>query len=489
MDSIQNRIAFPIDKYFMGNAGGTTSLSDLFADVEEEQNIMAKPASSQAGDSSAGAAATDSVAETTPSLSGSSSTVGDKPQGTAHNTEAQPSNSRGYPRFSKRTRSVLRIWFNSHLSNPYPTPEEREELQEQSGLNRKQITLWLANARRRHQAQYRTAEHEVYSSNPNTAVGISPTSGLMLPPAVPTLSGAPQSDLHDLETQLANMNPFERWRSDINVNNEPASFGDIVSAVAQSPAPAPDVPSISGSYPASLTGSSTFDTSHNFAWGHSMASFDTSISSMMAPSDASDFGCMVEAPRRSSVIEKSHVTVPKPKISRRRCASRHKANQTSSLVNTGLFWCTFCPERRFGTKHDWQRHESSQHLSVESWACCINGGISTVAEGTVCTFCRKPDPDAAHLEKHSYSACQEKEVSKRMFYRKDHFQQHLRLVHGCKYTPYMNSWKTEISDVKSSCGFCGVGFEKWQERCDHIAAHFRGEATMTDWHGPRGLAV
>ena len=52
-------------------------------------------------------------------------------------------------RFSREALRVLRGWLSTHHRHPYPTEEEKESLRRQTGLNKVQITNWLANARRR----------------------------------------------------------------------------------------------------------------------------------------------------------------------------------------------------------------------------------------------------------------------------------------------------------------------------------------------------
>jgi hypothetical protein len=60
-------------------------------------------------------------------------------------------------------------------------------------------------------------------------------------------------------------------------------------------------------------------------------------------------------------------------------------------------------------------------------------------------------------------------------------------MHGCKMTSSMESWKSEAQFIKSRCGFCGMDFDKWQDRIDHLAKEFRNGASMKDWKGCRGL--
>lgn len=39
-------------------------------------------------------------------------------------------------------------WLEEHLDYPYPTEEERDELWNITGLSRKQLRIWLINARK-----------------------------------------------------------------------------------------------------------------------------------------------------------------------------------------------------------------------------------------------------------------------------------------------------------------------------------------------------
>jgi len=49
----------------------------------------------------------------------------------------------------KETTDKLRAWFVSHLTHPYPTEDEKQELMRQTGLQMNQISNWFINARRR----------------------------------------------------------------------------------------------------------------------------------------------------------------------------------------------------------------------------------------------------------------------------------------------------------------------------------------------------
>lgn len=49
----------------------------------------------------------------------------------------------------KETTDKLRAWFMAHLSHPYPTEDEKQDLMRQTGLQMNQISNWFINARRR----------------------------------------------------------------------------------------------------------------------------------------------------------------------------------------------------------------------------------------------------------------------------------------------------------------------------------------------------
>lgn len=153
-----------------------------------------------------------------------------------------------------------------------------------------------------------------------------------------------------------------------------------------------------------------------------------------------------------------------------------------------VFKCTFCCDT-FKHKYDWSRHEKSLHLSMEEWVCTPHGGsVVLPLTGRVhCAYCSALDPSPEHLQEHNHSACAEQGSSLRVFRRKDHLVQHLRLVHGLETLPLIDDWKVEPAPVTSRCGFCSDVLSSWNERTDHLAAHFRNGKTMADWQGNHGF--
>ena len=75
------------------------------------------------------------------------------------NSQSEPFKRKGLQREEKSIRgpdipsnkkSVLVEWFNSHHSYPYPNAIERSQLEEKTGLSKKQIMNWFCNTRKRY---------------------------------------------------------------------------------------------------------------------------------------------------------------------------------------------------------------------------------------------------------------------------------------------------------------------------------------------------
>ncbi|KAJ5757192.1 uncharacterized protein N7511_007374 [Penicillium nucicola] len=148
------------------------------------------------------------------------------------------------------------------------------------------------------------------------------------------------------------------------------------------------------------------------------------------------------------------------------------------------FCCTFCCDR-FKSKYDWTRHEKSLHLNLEAWVCAPYGGaaFSMTTRRRHCAYCHVLEPDTDHLKQHHHQACHGDSTEPRVFRRKDHLVQHLRLVHELDVMPMVDDWKLETPDFTSRCGICDQKMNSWNERADHIAAHYKEGRSMVDWHG------
>jgi len=358
-------------------------------------------------------------------------------------------------RFSKQAVKVLKDWFAEHSDLPYPSERQKYELKKQTGLKRTQISDWLANARRRGRVR------PIRAASP--AVGRSA--------AVDIPYGASQIE----HQYIRDMSPLERWKQS-PPEHEPASVSAIANAVATTRYN-PEESSRSESRARSRQNSSD-QSSFSVFRAPSMSSLNTGHSSNSDMSFASafshrsqgSFGSMEKRGRRRRTI--------------RQVNSNRKPNEARGAR---IYQCTFCTDA-FPAKYDWQRHEKSLHLALEKWTCAPFGGVAKTPQGgTVCVFCNTANPKPGHLETHNYSTCQEKTLSERTFYRKDHLRQHLRLVHECRFDDMMEKWKSATDDIKSSCGFCPKLFATWQCRVDHLAAHFKAGADMSHWTGDWGF--
>jgi hypothetical protein len=376
-------------------------------------------------------------------------------------------------RFGRDAIRVLKNWLTEHYQHPYPSEEEKDDLKERTGLKRSQIANWLANARRRGKVRPPTRS-------------ISPVPGAV---NISTHSSTSSSSSPSVDISL--MTPLERWKHS-PPENEPASTSDIIRAMANPPFPASPLqlqlqylqsrPSLSahGRSASRKTGSS--NDSNSLFQSRSVSSFETENKSSISDfSFASAFSHRSSQPSLNSADRKERrrrrkQMPPVPPFDRQKTRSAR------------IFQCTFCTDS-FPAKYDWQRHEKSLHLALEKWTCAPQGGTIATADGQkACAFCRAPDPTEDHLETvHNFSACQEKTVQERTFYRKDHLNQHLRLMHNVKLETWMNQWRSTTTEIKSRCGFCDTQFTTWKDRVDHLAQHFKNGADMSKWKGDWGF--
>ncbi|KAJ6121037.1 hypothetical protein N7523_005317 [Penicillium sp. IBT 18751x] len=359
-------------------------------------------------------------------------------------------------RFSRKAVNILKGWLRDHNDNPYPNETEKDQLKQSTGLNRTQISNWLANARRRGKVR--------------------PAKGTEFP--VSEAVEIPGSQPKDLSL----MTPIERWKYS-PPENEPAAISDIKRSLANPPFdPSRQRLTQTGHVrrrPGSSTNESSHASSEHKRYDASGSSVDTSRSSRSDLSFASAFS------HRSSLG--SFGSMDRKERRRRRKASVpvNTFNQQKARA-VRPFQCTFCTDS-FAAKYDWQRHEKSMHLILDKWTCSPHGGVTEENGILRCVFCLAANPDRDHLESHNYLSCQEKSIQERTFYRKDHLNQHLRLMHNAKFQRCMDKWQSSITEINSRCGFCGSTLHTWKDRVDHLASHFKNGASMAQWQGDWGF--
>lgn len=363
-------------------------------------------------------------------------------------------------RFSRESVRILKNWVSTHSRHPYPSEEEKESLQKITGLNKTQITNWLANARRRGKIQ------PTRSISPHVGMGYAQAMD------IPQRRGTPRSMEH--------MNPLQRWANS-PPENEPASVTAIARAVTASSGSA--ISSSSGRNSPYISGYSDDGSSRSLCNQSSASSFSNSHGSS-GGSFASTFS---HQSRGSFGSVPSFARNHRGRRRRRRAPPKRADEAFAQPLKT--FQCTFCTET-FRTKHDWQRHEKSLHLSLERWVCSPDGAkaINPTTGVMSCVFCGEANPDDAHIESHNFTACTERTLEERTFYRKDHLRQHLKLVHDVKFLPWaMDLWRVATPAIRSRCGFCGTVMDSWSIRVDHLAEHFKTGYTMADWKGDWGF--
>ncbi|KEF51062.1 uncharacterized protein A1O9_12878 [Exophiala aquamarina CBS 119918] len=354
-------------------------------------------------------------------------------------------------RLPRLVTKVLQRWFAAHLSHPYPTEQDKKMLREQTNLSARQISNWFANARRRHPAG--SIDKHARSS-----------AGSM---SVPNLAST---------AKWQNMGPLDRWRNS-PPDQEPAPLDAIAAAVRDSHnfgdmgPPLPPNSFNAPSHPPRAYSDISFE---------SLSSAKTSQSS-----NSKESACSFESSASNSNLSRSwHIS-----RRRRRRSLEHfqpPSRNTQNDYKARRFQCTFCTDT-FKSKYDWTRHESTLHLLLEKWVCCPQGPIC-FGQVSRCAFCEAPNPTASHLQSHNYYECAAKPAAQRIFGRKDHLRQHLRLVHRVeRMTDSMAAWKSMITWVNCRCGFCEERFVSWSDRNDHIAEHFREGTSMKEWKGCRGL--
>jgi hypothetical protein len=377
--------------------------------------------------------------------------------------DAPGSTKRNGIRFPRHAVKILREWLDVHQQHPYPTEEEKVELEKQTELKPIQIANWLANARRRAKSSR--------GSRPKLCESPS------LRPTTPAI------DIPEPEKPWEELNPFERWKHS-PPENEPARFTDIFKAVDDLPEEATS--------PSSYNTRRHRNSSNGSGWSQkkpqSTTSFETSHPSSLSRSQSAlSSGANSRGSSHGSYGSFSSSLAGKKDRRRRR---RNVTAPARPVVDDKkrIFQCTFCTDT-FKSKYDWTRHEKSLHLSLEKWICAPIGPVivDTATGAKTCVYCNEQNVSEDHGESHNHSACEEKGFDARTFYRKDHLRQHLRLMHGCEMLPSMDSWKSVASNINSRCGFCAQRFTVWQDRVDHLTAHFKAGAKMSQWKGCRGL--
>lgn len=103
--------------------------------------------------------------------------------------------------FSKQASEILNEYFYSHLSNPYPSEEAKEELARKCSITVSQVSNWFGNKRIRYKKNIGKAQEEANLYAAKKAAGASPYSmgptsqGTPTPMMSPAPPGGPQDSM------------------------------------------------------------------------------------------------------------------------------------------------------------------------------------------------------------------------------------------------------------------------------------------------------
>lgn len=169
-----------------------------------------------------------------------------------------------------------------------------------------------------------------------------------------------------------------------------------------------------------------------------------------------------------------HTSIPEP-VSTKVCANcKYEAEDSTSLKrhvtqnHSSPYSCTFsfagC-DSTFGSKNEWKRHVSSQHIAEKYWEC------------SRCPSSARPQSNNNHI--------------RTKFNRKDLFTQHLKRMHAPHAVKKRGirdaRWEEEVRLLQESCmitrreppsytrcGKCNMDFDGpscWDDRMEHVGRH------------------
>uniref|UniRef100_A0A1B6EYS9 Homeobox protein extradenticle n=4 Tax=Cicadellinae TaxID=33370 RepID=A0A1B6EYS9_9HEMI len=130
--------------------------------------------------------------------------------------------------FSKQASEILNEYFYSHLSNPYPSEEAKEELARKCSITVSQVSNWFGNKRIRYKKNIGKAQEEANLYAAKKAAGASPYSmgpasqGTATPMMSPAPPGAPQDSMG----YNINMNGGD-YSSPMSASQAPYSDGSL----------------------------------------------------------------------------------------------------------------------------------------------------------------------------------------------------------------------------------------------------------------------
>jgi hypothetical protein len=144
--------------------------------------------------------------------------------------------------------------------------------------------------------------------------------------------------------------------------------------------------------------------------------------------------------------------------------------------------------KRFQNRSGWERHEEAVHYNPTHWTCCSSLNANVVIED--CLMCPAKKVKLSHLIEKHFSACAQRNLEDRTFFRKDQLKQHVRrhVSLATNWPPIpealLQAWRSDnpmLTESALHCGFCGRTFETWKKRTDHVADHLSRGMDKSRW--------
>jgi hypothetical protein len=108
-----------------------------------------------------------------------------------------------------------------------------------------------------------------------------------------------------------------------------------------------------------------------------------------------------------------------------------------------------------------------------------------------CFGCGERDVLLSHVVACHFHTCASKSEECRTFLREDQLSQHIKGVHISKKDnkipipkELLSAWKRNnpfLAQTALICGFCGMVFDTWVERLDHVFKHMDRNICKTSW--------
>lgn len=332
-------------------------------------------------------------------------------------TDSSPSNDckrgkkRRKARFTKQQRDVLNSWLDRNRHYPYPSSAEKWEIARKANLSIRQVEVWYANARKRHEKVQEpfghANQHQISMFEGLTPLERYLSSDDEESADLDAIARAIAKTSHEGSGIFSSAQPFptvttsevqstaEPWLSSfkrLNANDIPKSYDPDLGIAVDSP-----YTPLDATEPSAVDGFPLENTSFE------AASQVPTVKSQSSICSAYSFGS--RQGRRKHPYQSPNYTnaLHRPQ----------SAPQITALGSGAPYACSLCP-KVFKSTFDRRRHENSIHNGTERWVCRLH---------------EMDPPPSLEGSNSLWRRCTSLSEERRTFYRKDKLIQHLRNTH------------------------------------------------------------